>query len=74
MAKSVYTLVITRDPYDPKALNVDVPEIPGCHTWGRSMRQAIESAKKMIALCLETEDEAEHAPSTAKIVHVEVAS
>jgi predicted RNase H-like HicB family nuclease len=71
MAKTRFTLVVTRDPHS-KAFNVDVPEIPGCHSWGHTRSQAISSGKKMIALCLETEDASEHAPEPAEIYKVEV--
>jgi len=70
--KQTYTLVITKDPYDKHAFNVDVPEILGCHTFGRSRAHAIKSGKEVIRLCLESEDRTEHSPSPAEIVRVKM--
>lgn len=35
---------------------VDVPSIPGCHTQGRTKKEALENIKEAIDLCLESEN------------------
>ncbi len=38
------TYVITEDPEEPGTLLVRVPSLPGCHTFGRSLKEAHENA------------------------------
>ena len=35
----------------------DVPAIPGCHTQGKTKKEALENVKEAIALCLEVREE-----------------
>jgi predicted RNase H-like HicB family nuclease len=34
-----------------------VPELPGCHTQGRTLDELMENVKEAIALCLEVQSE-----------------
>ncbi|MGD0089588.1 MAG: type II toxin-antitoxin system HicB family antitoxin [Planctomycetota bacterium] len=38
-----FTAVITADPESPGAYNASVPALPGCHSWGRTRRQALKN-------------------------------
>jgi len=49
-----YTVVLTVDEEEPGILNVSVPSLLGCHTWGRSKREALRNAKEAIACYLES--------------------
>jgi predicted RNase H-like HicB family nuclease len=42
-----YAVVISRDP-EEGVYNVDVPSLPGCHTWGKTRREAVRNAKDAI--------------------------
>jgi predicted RNase H-like HicB family nuclease len=68
--KRTYTLVITRDPRNKRTLNVNVPEILGCYTFGMSRAQAIKNGKEVIRMCLESEDHKECYRGPAKIIRV----
>lgn len=48
-----YTVRYTPDEEDPNIINVDVPAIPGCHTYGFGMQHARKMAKEVIELCVE---------------------
>jgi len=48
------TTVITLDRYDHRSYNVNVPEFQGCYTFGRSLKQAIQSGKEVIDICLDS--------------------
>ena len=54
-----FTVVLTVDEEDPKILNVTVPALPGCFTWGIGKRAALKHAKEAIALFLEAMDDSE---------------
>jgi predicted RNase H-like HicB family nuclease len=47
-----YTVVLIPEP-DGSAVNVEVPAMPGVHTWGRTEAEALDSAREAIALHLE---------------------
>jgi predicted RNase H-like HicB family nuclease len=52
-----YTAVYERD--ESGAWNVHVPEVPGCHTYGRSLRQARERIREALGLWVDDADQAE---------------
>ncbi len=47
-----YKVVFTPDEERPEILNVTVPKLPGCLTFGRGKREAIKYAKEVIDLYL----------------------
>ena len=47
-----YTVVLTPEP-DGSAINVTVPAMPGCLTWGTTIEEALAHAREAIALHLE---------------------
>lgn len=47
-----YTVVVTWDA-EGKVYVADVPALPGCHTWGRNVREAYRRAKDAIETYLE---------------------
>ena len=40
-----YTVILISDPEMPGAINVTVPELPGCLTYGESREEALAKAK-----------------------------
>ena len=46
-------VIIKPDPEDPGFFNVSVPSLPGCHTQGRSVEEAVEMAKDAIRCWVE---------------------
>jgi len=48
-----YTVLLERD--SKGWIVATVPAIPGCHTQGRTVAQAMERIKEAIELCLETD-------------------
>jgi predicted RNase H-like HicB family nuclease len=55
-----YTVVYERD--ESGAWNAHVPEVPGCHTYGRSLRQARERIREALGLWVDDADQAELVP------------
>jgi len=55
MARSRYTLVISRDEEDASQYNVAVKELPGCYTHGTSLEQCIARAWEAIQGFLESQ-------------------
>ena len=51
-ATTRFTAVISYDPGE-HVYNVDVPSLPGCHTWGRTKREAFRHAREAIAAYVE---------------------
>ncbi len=47
-----YTVVLTPEA-DGSAYNVTVPALPGCFTWGNTVKEALAMAREAIALYLE---------------------
>jgi predicted RNase H-like HicB family nuclease len=45
-----YTILITRE---DDAYLVDVPALPGCHTWGATRDEALRNAQEAVELYLE---------------------
>lgn len=54
--KKIYTAIYERDP-DVDAWNVHVEGVQGCHTYGRSLRQAQARIREALALWLDREPE-----------------
>ena len=48
-----YRIVLKKDP-DEGVYIVSVPSLPGCHTFGKTVEEAIEMAKKAIEGYIET--------------------
>ncbi|MCL2086917.1 MAG: type II toxin-antitoxin system HicB family antitoxin [Oscillospiraceae bacterium] len=48
--KYVYTAVFSLEPDTKETYNVDFPDLPGCHTFGENLSEALEMAQD--ALCL----------------------
>ena len=47
-----YAVVISYDP-EEEVYNVDVPSLAGCHTWGRTKREAIRNAREAVSTYVE---------------------
>lgn len=52
-----YEIVLERD--ESGAWLAQVSEIPGCHTWGRSLREARRRAREALALWVDDVDDVE---------------
>ncbi len=50
-------VVLTPDEEQPDILNVTVPSMPGCLTWGFGRSEALEHAKEAIELYLSVDGE-----------------
>jgi antitoxin HicB len=48
-----YRIAIKKDP-EEDVYNVSVPALPGCHTFGRTIEEAIDMAKEAIEAYIET--------------------
>jgi predicted RNase H-like HicB family nuclease len=48
-----YRIVLRKDPKEDVYV-VSVPSLPGCHTFGKTVEEAIEMAKEAIELYIET--------------------
>ena len=48
-----YRIVLKKDPEDDVYI-VSVPSLPGCHTFGKTVEEAIEMAKEAIQVYIET--------------------
>lgn len=46
-----YTVVLTKD--EDGGFDIAVPALPGCHTWGRTKREAIAHATEAIEAYIE---------------------
>ena len=44
---------------DSGAWTVDVPDVPGCHTWGETLRQARRYAREALSLWVDDAEDAE---------------
>ncbi len=51
-----YAVILTPDEEQENVLNVTVPDLPGCLTWGFGRREALKSAKEAIDLYLSVAD------------------
>jgi predicted RNase H-like HicB family nuclease len=51
-----YTIVLTPD-FDEGGYVVDVPVLPGCHTQGDSLEQAIANAREAIAVWIKSAEQ-----------------
>ena len=51
MAKRTFTVVIERD--EEGWYIADVPELPGCHTQGKTKKELMKNIIEAIKLCLE---------------------
>ena len=49
-----YTVILIPDPELPGAINVTVPALPGCLTYGDSREEALTNAREAIEVYLET--------------------
>lgn len=66
-----YTVVLTKD--EDGNYIATVPALQGCHTWGRTRRQAIKNAMEVIEGYVEMlENEGEPIPKDAESLVVEV--
>ena len=61
-----YTVLLERD--SKGWIVASVPAIPGCHTQGRTVPQALERIKEAIILCLETD---KRAPAPNRFIGVQ---
>lgn len=69
-----FTVVVTKDPEERGVYNVSVPALPGCHTWGRTRREALKHAKEAMGAYLESlEAHGEPVPKEVDCRLVEVA-
>lgn len=50
--KYVYTAIFKPEPGTKSTLNVNFPDLAGCHTFGDDLMNAIEMAKDVLCLCL----------------------
>jgi predicted RNase H-like HicB family nuclease len=57
VAEVTYEVVVNRD--ESGAWIVGVPKIPGCHTYGRSLRQARGRIREALALWIDDADRAD---------------
>ncbi len=48
-----YTIAISYDRAE-RVYNVSVPSLPGCHSWGRTKRDAVRHVREAIQVYLET--------------------
>ena len=48
-----YRIILRKDPEEDVYV-VSVPSLPGCHTFGKTVEEAIEMAKEAIELYIET--------------------
>lgn len=48
-----YRIVLKKDPEDDVYI-VSVPSLPGCHTFGKTVEEAIEMGKEAIQVYIET--------------------
>ncbi len=47
-----YAVVLSRD--DEENRLASVPAFPGCHTWGRTRREALSNAREAIEGCIKS--------------------
>lgn len=71
------TFKVLYEPFEEgelKGYNVSVPDLPGCHTWGRDLDEAKKHALEAITLYLESlhEDGEEIPPQSAIIEDMEI--
>lgn len=57
MSQGHYKVVYERD--ESGAWNAHAPEVPGCHTYGRSLRQARERIREALGLWVDDADAAQ---------------
>jgi predicted RNase H-like HicB family nuclease len=55
-----YTVVLRRD--ETGAWIADVPSVPGCHTYGRSIHEAMSRAREALTLWVADADDADLVP------------
>lgn len=55
-----YMVVLSRD--ESGAWIAEVPSVPGCHTYGRSIHEAMARTREALALWVEDADDAELVP------------
>lgn len=65
-----YSVVLTPED-DGGALNVVIPALPGCFTWGATVEEALAMARDAISLCLADERDAP-APDGEKAIFATV--
>lgn len=51
-----FTVVVTEDPEEEGIFNASVPALPGCHTWGATIKEAIANARDAIVTYLEASE------------------
>lgn len=51
-----FTVIFTKDEYEPGIVNASVPALPGCRSYGVGKRQAMERIREAIECCLEDMD------------------
>jgi predicted RNase H-like HicB family nuclease len=67
-----YTVLVTKE---DGAFIVDVPALPGCHTYGHSLEEAVENAREAIELYLEElRARGEPMPADVQTLTVQVAA
>lgn len=68
-----FYIVLTEDKDEPDILNVTVPALPGCFTYGKGRRDAMKKAREAIKLFLESMDNSDDVVSLeSKIAEVDV--
>ncbi len=72
MQKKEFTVIMEQD--EDGWFIADVPELPGCHTQGKTKKEALENIKEAIELCLEVlaEKKAKQKTPTVSIERVAV--
>lgn len=72
MKNRKFVVVLTQDEEEPEILNVTVPALPGCFTWGVGRHEAMKHAKEAISLFLESLDEHGETPVGSEATEVDV--
>lgn len=60
--RTAHKIQISLEPDERGYWIVTVPSVPGCHTYGRSIKQAMRRAREALALFVEDIDDAELVP------------
>ena len=71
--KNSFTVVLTRDEDDRGIVNASVPALPGCFSYGRGKKEAMEHISEAIECYLESmEDDGDSIPEEIGVEQVEV--
>lgn len=64
-----FQVVVREDP-DDGGYNVSCPAIPGCHSQGETVEEALEKLKDAIVACVEVHNEVLFRTKSAQVVEV----